>query len=108
LEIDHIIPKTAGGNDLQENLWVACRLCNGFKGIQSRATDPLTGRRVRLFNPRRQRRNRHFAWSDDAERILGRTASGRATVMALQLNNVIAVMVRRHWVAAGWHPPRRG
>jgi L-lactate dehydrogenase (cytochrome) len=30
---------------------------------------------------------------------------GRATVIALQLNHVMAVMVRREWVAAGWHPP---
>ena len=33
------------------------------------------------------------------------TPCGRATVMALQMNNLIAVMVRREWVAAGWHPP---
>jgi hypothetical protein len=45
-------------------------------------------------------------WSDDGTRIIGRTASRRATVVALQLNNMIAVMVRRNWVAAGWHPPR--
>ncbi len=38
-------------------------------------------------------------------RIIGKTPCGRATVIALQLNNWIAVMVRREWIAAGWHPP---
>ena len=37
--------------------------------------------------------------------VLGRTATGRATVTALQLNNAIARMVRSAWVSAGWHPP---
>jgi len=29
----------------------------------------------------------------------------RQEVVALNLNNLIAVTVRRNWVAAGWHPP---
>jgi len=24
---------------------------------------------------------------------------------ALNLNNLVAVTVRRNWIAAGWHPP---
>lgn len=105
LELDHIIPIAKGGTDAEDNLWLACRLCNGFKGRQTHVRDPGRSRRVRLFNPCRQRWSRHFLWSDDGTRIIGRTACGRATVVALQLNHVIAVMVRREWVAAGWHPP---
>ena len=48
----------------------------------------------------------HFAWNEDGTQIFGKTPCGRATVIALQLNNLIAVMVRRAWVAADWHPPR--
>ena len=107
LEIDHIIPQARGGTDAEENLWLACRMCNGFKGSHTHARDPLTGRRVRLFHPRRQRWRRHFLWSADGTHIVGRTACGRATVVALQLNHMIALMVRRAWVAAGWHPPER-
>ena len=105
LEIDYIIPTARGGLDEEENLWLACRMCNGFKGTQTHARDPATGRRVRLFNPRRQRWSRHFLWSEDGTHIIGRTTCGRATIIALQLNNVIAVIVRREWAAAGWHPP---
>ena len=52
LEIEHIIPKAKGGTDDEENLWLACRLCNGYKGTQTHAEEPVTGRRVKLFNPR--------------------------------------------------------
>jgi len=105
LEIEHIIPKAKGGTDEEDNLWLACRLCNGYKGIQSYAEDPVTGKRVKLFNPRKQKWSRHFAWSEDGTQILGRTACGRATVIALQLNNIVSVTVRQQWVIAGWHPP---
>jgi hypothetical protein len=105
LEIEHIIPVAKGGSDAEDNLWLACRSCNLFKGSQTHAIDPLTGRRVRLFNPRQQRWHRHFLWSDDGTLIIGRTTSGRATVFALNLNNLVAVTVRRNWVSVGWHPP---
>ena len=101
-----IIPKARGGPDDEENLWLACRLCNNFKGTQTDALDPDTGQRLRLFDPRRQRWSEHFAWSEDGTRVLGQTPCGRATVLALQLNHLIAVMVRGQWVAADWHPPR--
>ena len=106
LEIEHIIPKAEGGSDDEDNLWQSCRFCNGFKGVQTQAFDPETGQRVPLFDPRRQHWSEHFAWSEDGTQIVGATPCGRATVIALQLNNLIAVMVRRAWVAAGWHPPR--
>jgi hypothetical protein len=59
-----------------------------------------------LFNPRRQRWPVHFLWSGDGTQIIGKTPCGRATTLAIRLNNVIAVMVRREWGAAGWHPPQ--
>lgn len=105
LEIDHIIPTALGGTDDEENLWLACRLCNHYKGIQTYGYDPLTGRKIRLFNPRKQLWSRHFRWSEDGLYIIGRTICGRATVIALNLNNIIAITVRRKWIEAGWHPP---
>jgi len=105
LEIEHTIPRAKGGSTAEENLYLACRLCNNFKGVQTEATDPSTGAVVPLFDPRRQSWFDHFSWSDDGTRILGRTACGRATIVALKLNNVLATTVRRGWVLAGWHPP---
>lgn len=53
--IDHIRPEAAGGLTCEDNLCLACHACNEFKGAQTHARDPQTGRRVRLFNPRTQR-----------------------------------------------------
>jgi hypothetical protein len=106
LEIDHIIPKALGGSDAEENLWLACRLCNSYKAIQTHGIDPLSNRRMRLFNPRTRLWKRNFVWSEDGTSIIGITACGRATVIALQLNNPIATAVREAWTGAGWHPPK--
>ncbi len=105
LEIEHIIPKALGGTDDEENLWLSCRLCNSFKGVQTHGRDPITNRKVKLFNPRQQKWTRHFAWTNNGTHIMGLTACGRATVLALQLNNTYAVTVRQAWVSVGWHPP---
>jgi len=106
LEIEHIIPISKGGTNEESNLWLACRSCNLYKSDQIQARDPVSGRLVRLFNPRFQVWQRHFRWSEDGVFIVGLTMSGRATVMALNLNNLVAVTVRRNWISAGWHPPR--
>jgi HNH endonuclease len=105
LEIDHIISKAAGGSDDEENLWLACRLCNSYKGAQVYAKDPITNQQVQLFNPRTQDWSLHFTWTHGDAYIAGLTPIGRATVVALQLNNPYAVTVREAWVSAGWHPP---
>ncbi|MEA5448706.1 HNH endonuclease [Leptolyngbya sp. CCNP1308] len=105
LEIAHIVPKAAGGSDDEENLWLACRLCNSYKGTQTRAKDPVTRRTVNLFNPRLQTWEQHFGWINGGILIEGKTDIGRATVGALQINNPYAVTVRQAWISAGWHPP---
>ncbi len=105
LTVEHIIPEARGGLPEEDNLWLSCRNCNEFKGAQTGARDPLTGRRVRLFSPRRQKWSQHFAWSEDGTLVIGKTVCGRATVVALQMNNSIVVTARQHWVRAGLHPP---
>lgn len=105
LEIEHIRPRALGGSNDEENLWLSCALCNGYKGPSVDAIDAVTGEVVRLFNPRTEVWDDHFAWSEDGTHIDGLTPKGRATVEELRLNNAIAVEVRRNWVLAGWHPP---
>ncbi|HLG14894.1 MAG TPA: HNH endonuclease [Blastocatellia bacterium] len=103
--LDHIIPQAKGGATEFENLCLSCPFCNEFKGGTSRARDPQTGRQTRIFNPRCDRWQKHFQWSEDGTQIMGLTAHGRATVVALRLNNQIAQTARRFWVASGIHPP---
>ncbi len=96
LELEHIIPRVRGGSDEEENLWLACRLCNLYKSDKIDGRDPQTGRTVRLFNPRTQPWQKHFHWSEDDLSIMGRTACGRATVAMLNLNNPIALTARQN------------
>jgi hypothetical protein len=60
---------------------------------------------VPLFNPRQQSWIEHFRWSLDGTQILGLSATGRATIEALQMNNEYVVESRRFWVLAGWQLP---
>lgn len=46
MEIDHLIPEAHGGPTAEENLWLACSDCNGFKGDRVAALDPMTGESV--------------------------------------------------------------
>jgi len=105
LTIEHLIPQSLGGATEVGNLWLACWSCNLSKGARISALDPKSGRSVRLFNPREQVWQEHFAWEDSGIRILGKTAVGRATVEALHLNRPVAMDARRVWIAAGRHPP---
>jgi len=106
LHVEHIIPEVAGGASTEDNLWLACSVCNYYKGPQTHAADPLTQIEVPLFNPRTQVWSEHFAWSDDGTQILGLTPTGRATIVALQLNTPFRIHARQRWASVGWHPPR--
>lgn len=107
LEIEHIVPRSKGGSNDESNLWLSCPLCNRFKSDDTQWVDGLTGHVVSLFNPRTQRWSEHFQWTSDGLRIVGTTATGRATVALLHLaDDPDAIVVRSYWVEAGWHPPK--
>jgi hypothetical protein len=106
LEVEHIIPLAQGGKTEEANLWLACPLCNRYKGSRTTAVDPQSGEEVSLFNPRTQAWRQHFRWSEDGLRVVGITPVGWATVAALHLDDdPDALLVRSYWVLAGWHPP---
>lgn len=105
LSIEHIFPVSAGGTTERANLWRSCRECNERKGTQVQAVDPESHQRVALFNPRTQFWAEHFRWSDDGLYIVGLTAIGRATIVALDLNRPHQVVARQRWIIVGWHPP---
>jgi len=105
MEIDHIIPESLGGLTQEENLWLACSLCNDHKADRVTALDPVTGEIVRLFDPRHQIWSEHFRWTEVGDRVVGLTPTGRATVAALNLNRPSLVRARQLWAAVGWHPP---
>lgn len=75
-----------------------------INGRKRKRIDYQTGEQVPLFNPRQQRWEDHSSWSVDGVEIIGITAIGRATVLALRLNNDLALIVRKNWIRAGWQP----
>ena len=82
---------------------VSLPLCNGYKGVQTHHVDPETGKNVPLFNPRQHQWEHHFQWSDNGVHIIGKTTCGRATIVALKLNNEFLTRARRRWAMAdGW------
>lgn len=105
LVVDHIVPDAAGGRTEFDNLCLACHSCNEFKGACTLALDPLTDEEVRIFHPRKDRWTEHFRWSPDGTELVGITAIGRATLLALKMNHPLIVQARRLWVDVGWHPP---
>ena len=91
MHVDHVVPEVAGGPTILENLCLACFACNTYKGAQQTGADPKTKKTVALFHPIRQRWADHFTWSEDQTLTLGLSPSGRATVVALQMNNPTVV-----------------
>jgi hypothetical protein len=104
-EIEHILPRAAGGETTFTNLCLSCPMCNRFKSDSSSAPDSTTNTSVPLFHPQLQHWAEHFAWSRDGTEIVGLSPSGRATVTALRMNRAAMIRVRRMWVSLAEHPP---
>jgi 5-methylcytosine-specific restriction endonuclease McrA len=92
--VDHIMPRTRGGETSFDNLALACVSCSLRKAARYRARDPKSGKLVPLFNPRSDNWNEHFAITKSF-RINGRTHHGRATVESLAMNREAVVAIRK-------------
>lgn len=102
-EVDHIVAMKHGGLTDDDNLAQSCRLCNRRKGSDIAARDPESGTTVQLFHPRHDRWTDHFAF--DGPRLVGRTATGRATIEFLQLNRPDRLDERKWLMTAELLPP---
>jgi len=103
--VDHIEPLKSGGKNTPDNLAYACMGCNGRKFTSKTAFDPVTGEIAPLFHPRRQQWGEHFTWNEDFTKIIGLTATGRATIERLQLNRTGVVSLRHLLIKVDRHPP---
>jgi len=104
-EIEHIIPKSKGGSDEENNLAFSCPRCNRLKSNRTTAIDPQTKSVVPLFNPRQQRWSEHFIHGEDEAQIIGLTPEGRATVQLLRFNDPRVIRARRAWITLALYPP---
>ncbi len=100
--VEHIIPVTCGGTTTEGNLALACPSCNLHKSDRSHVLDSDTQEMAALFHPRRQRWSDEFVWED--RRMVGITATGRATIQALDLNHPRRLRVREAEALFGLFP----
>ncbi len=101
--VEHIVPTVQGGSTALPNLAWACPGCDLHKSDRTEVTVPDTGESVSLFNPREHAWSDHFAW--DACRLLGLTAIGHATIVALDLNHERRLRIRQAEQLFGLFPP---
>lgn len=100
-EIDHIIAEKHGGITTQENLALACTLCNKHKGSDLTSIDPLTQKIEPLFQPRQDNWNEHFRLEGAVIQPL--TAKGRVTAKLLQFNLPARVQERQLLIDLGYY-----
>lgn len=105
--VEHILPRSKGGNNELGNLAFSCQGCNNRKYNHVVGRDPVNGNWVPLYHPRRQGWGDHFVWNEDYTLILGLTPTGRATVERLQLNREGVVNLRRALRLINEHPPQQ-
>jgi hypothetical protein len=96
-EVEHMIPKSRQGLDVEWNFALACRSCNLHKGNRVSAIDPVTQTETRLFNPRQDNWNDHFQVMSTHE-IIGKTTIGRGTAICLNMNNGSQIFARKLWI----------
>jgi hypothetical protein len=101
--VEHVRPRSRGGDSTLPNLALACPGCNLRKSDRVEVPDPETGSLVPLFNPRNDRWGEHFRWED--YHIVALTQRGRATLAAFELNHPRRVQIRRAEALFALFPP---
>lgn len=104
--VEHIIPKSKGGESILDNLALSCQSCNNHKYTKTNGLDLISGETILLFHPRQDQWVDHFVWNEDCSLIIGVTPTGRVTVNELQLNKSGLINLRRILYEVGEHPPK--
>jgi 5-methylcytosine-specific restriction endonuclease McrA len=102
-QVDHIRAGKHEGATVAENLAWACFPCNNQKGPNVAGyseTDEIHP----LFNPRKDHWNDHFEW--DGPELVGKTATGQATINVLYINLPDRVALRRELIVEGVFLPQ--
>ncbi len=100
-EVEHIVPRSAGGLTEINNLALACSHCNAHKATRQTGFDFLTETDVRLFNPRIENWTDHFFLNPNTGEIQGQTPIGRTTVETLQMNAEQPIRARLNLLRLG-------
>ena len=100
--IDHLIPRSAGGATISENLALTCVSCSLHKSAHQTVAVPHSGEEVLLFHPRRDPWSEHFRWEGSS--LVGLTTTGQVTIEALRMNRPVMLAIRQEETLLGRHP----
>jgi hypothetical protein len=95
-----VIAEKHGGITAEDNLALACKLCNTFKGSDIASVDPITNDITALYHPRRDRWSEHFQLRDSE--FIPLTGKARVTLRLLQLNRSDRIEERQLWMSVGF------
>jgi hypothetical protein len=104
-QFDHIIPTCLDGQTIFKNIARSCGGCNVYKSDKIHFYDPITNALCPIYNPRLDKWSHHFQWNEDKLRLIGKTATGRATIELLRLNRKGVVNQRSLLKLINIHPP---
>ena len=103
--IEHLMPRSRGGQTVMSNLALSCPGCNLAKADRTTGEDQ-GGQTQPLFNPRDYEPwllgwHLHFALDRESGIIVPRTPTGEATVRTLRINDPVRVFARKLQIFAG-------
>ena len=103
--VDHIIARKHSGKTESGNIAIACFACNNQKQSDIAGIDPEGSPDVpvRLFHPRKDAWDEHFAWNGPT--LVAKSAIGRVTLYVLGINLSHRVTLRQMLIEEGTFPP---
>lgn len=102
-EVDHIVSEKHAGLTTEDNLALACFVCNRNKGSDIGTLIPGSEALVRFYNPRLDRWQDHFRLAADGT-IVTATDVGEATARIFGFNTDERLLERQALQAAGRYP----
>jgi HNH endonuclease len=103
--MEHVLPRSAGGQTILANLALSCPGCNLSKAARRTGIDSR-GIERDIFNPRAYEPwllgwHLHFALDRATGRIVARSVTGEASIAALNMNAPSRVFARQLQIVAG-------
>jgi hypothetical protein len=102
--VNHILPRSKGGATTIDNLVLQCPNCSLHKSDKTQSVDPVTGETVSLFHPLQDDWADPFRLESDGA-CVGLTPVGRASVVALHMNDAIPRIARLCQMILGFLSP---
>lgn len=101
--VEHVLPRSLGGQTTLDNLAWACPSCNLHKSDRVSVPNPESGQRVPLFDPRRDCWEAHLEFL--GFEINGLSMIGKALIAAFELNHERRQKIRQAEAFFDLFPP---